>query len=346
MPFACRRLPNQPAARRRFLTRGTPGPTGAGSRQSLAHFLAARWHVAKLHRTIDVIADLSAIGSLAAGGAAHTTVTTRPLDVQPTRHPAQLCPSRGLALVCEIAGGGQLAAWAENGSPTKPGGLTLALSGTDRRLVGRGSRLTLRRLPAGGGGCLRCGRRTGLDKLAPLDAALIDSGIEDGDSAESLPDRKPRRWGDHCGRSGKAPARLAARPGRGDFEFLHPGGCFNERIRSGIHTDLRRVLDDGRYNSSGDLCCSIYLAGSLEFGLSRPGNAGHAMRPRIIAHGMLDVTRIRIHWFSVGGRCFDTKTSAVGQTTARRSRPSVEGSRGHADPVGGDDLLPTGAWIV
>ena len=91
-----------------------------------------------------------------------------------------------------------------------------------------------------------------LDEFSPLDAALVASGVEDADSL-----RHYRAEGGRAGRRIAASGKLAGTPRQrveAVFEFLH------RRMLCGgyelAYTDLRRVLDDGRFNCVSATCCS------------------------------------------------------------------------------------------
>ncbi len=106
--------------------------------------------------------------------------------------------------------------------------------------------------------------------------------------------RKRRRWSANCA----APAALAGTPRQqveAIFEFLH------ERVLYGgydlAYTDLRRVLDDGRFNCVSATVLMNYLAGQLGLdcrGLEMPG---HAMTRVRLADGTLDIETTCPHWF-------------------------------------------------
>ncbi len=135
-----------------------------------------------------------------------------------------------------------------------------------------------------------------LTRLSPLDAALVAGGVEDEnllrryrDKAAALADelrRSPKLTGEPRQRAAVA------------FEFLH------ERILRGGYdlacTDLRRVLDEGRFNCISATVLFNYLAGALGLdcrGLEMPG---HAMSRVLLPAGALDVETTCPQWFSTG----------------------------------------------
>ncbi len=112
-----------------------------------------------------------------------------------------------------------------------------------------------------------------LDEFSPLDAALVASGVEDVDCLHRYA-QKAAALADEL----RCSEKLAGTPRQqieAVFEFLH------QRVLYGgydlAYTDLRRVLDDGRFNCVSATVLFNYLAG--EFGLDCRGleMPGHAM---------------------------------------------------------------------
>ena len=143
-----------------------------------------------------------------------------------------------------------------------------------------------------------------LDEFSPLDAALVASGIEDADALDRYR-QKAAALADQLRRS----ENLAGTPRQRVvvvFEFLH------QRVLCGgydlAYTDLRRVLDDGRYNCVSATVLFNYLAGELGLdcrGLEMPG---HAMS-RVVFRArlgtvpvFLDVENTYPHWSQSEGR--------------------------------------------
>ena len=124
-----------------------------------------------------------------------------------------------------------------------------------------------------------------LDEFSPLDAALVASGVDDVDSLRHY-QQKAAALVDQLRRS----AALAGTPRQqveAIFEFLH-----RQVLRGGYdlaYTDLRRVLDDGRFNCVSATVLLNYLAG--QFGLDCRGleMPGHAMTRVRLPDGVLDV---------------------------------------------------------
>ncbi len=177
-----------------------------------------------------------------------------------------------------------------------------------------------------------------LDEFSPLDAALVASGVDNVDSL-----RHYQQKAAVLAAQLRSLAALAETPHQQVetvFEFLH-----RQVLRGGYdlaYTDLRRVLDDGRFNCVRATVLMNYLAGQLGLdcrGLEMPG---HAM------------TRVPAARGRVGHRN-DLPPMAPPRERSKRApdhldqrdrhggrgRP-LEGPRGLADPDGGDDLLQPG----
>ena len=188
--------------------------------------------------------------------------------------------------------------------PKSPTALTLALSQREREQYDNP-------LPTNG----RCPERRPLDapscrlearlfadavdgrlhELSPLEAALVASGIDDLDSLRHY-QQKAAALVDQL-RSSTAPGGTPRQQVEAVFEFLH------ERVLYGgydlAYSDLRRVLDDGRFNCVSATVLMNYLAGQLGLdcrGLEMPG---HAMTRVRLADGVLDIETTCPHWFSL-----------------------------------------------
>ena len=111
-----------------------------------------------------------------------------------------------------------------------------------------------------------------LDEFSPLTAALVAGGIEDADSPASTGRKRPR-WSTNCAREpldGK-PAKQA----EAIFEFMH-----RQILHGGYdlgHTDLRRVLNDGRFNCVSATVLFNYLAGELGLDCRGAATPGHVI---------------------------------------------------------------------
>ena len=134
-----------------------------------------------------------------------------------------------------------------------------------------------------------------LHRLSPLEAALVASGSDDPDSLRHY-QQKAAALVDQL-RSSTAPGSTPRQQVVAVFEFLH------ERVLYGgydlAYSDLRRVLDDGRFNCVSATVLMNYLAGQLGLdcrGLEMPG---HAMTRVRLADGVLDIETTCPHWFSL-----------------------------------------------
>jgi tetratricopeptide (TPR) repeat protein len=156
-----------------------------------------------------------------------------------------------------------------------------------------------------------------LDEFSPLGAALVAGGIEDADSLRRYEEKAAALVDELCRwatahevcllRSGTPRERVEA-----IFEFMH-----RRVLRGGYDlacTDLRRALDDGRFNCISATVLFNYLAG--QFGLDCRGleMPGHAASRVVLSDGPLDVETTCPQWFSVSG-------------TRRVSMPNVPGTR-------------------
>ena len=130
--------------------------------------------------------------------------------------------------------------------------------------------------------------------------------------------RRPRRWSTNCAAREDSPTNRAS-VRKPIFQFMH------ERVLHGgydlAYTDLRRVLDEGRFNCVSATVLFNYLAGQLGLdchGLEMPG---HAMSRVSLPDGMLDVENTCPRWF-----CLQRRSAAAGgrrrrRRSARRPRP-------------------------
>ncbi len=177
-----------------------------------------------------------------------------------------------------------------------------------------------------------------LHELSPLEAALVASGIENVDSLRHY-EQKAAALVDQL-RSSAALAGTPREQVEAIFEFLH-----GQVLRGGYdlaYTDLRRVLDDGRFNCVSATVLINYLAGQIGLdcrGLEMPG---HAMTRVRLADGVLDIETTCPQWFHLMD---DSRqpSAAVTQDDRRGGRGrSLEGPRGLAGPDGGHDLLQPG----
>ncbi len=171
-----------------------------------------------------------------------------------------------------------------------------------------------------------------LDDFSPLGAALVASGVQDDDTlrhyeqkAAALVDELRRRATAHgvcLLRSGTPRQRVEA-----IFAFMH------QRILSGgydlAYTDLRRVLDEGRFNCISASVLFNYLAG--QFGLDCRGleMPGHAMSRVMLPDGPLDIETTCPQWFHVAGTLRVPPSNVVGTL---RVPSNVAGTRRVPDP--------------
>jgi len=132
-----------------------------------------------------------------------------------------------------------------------------------------------------------------LHELSPLAAALVASGIDTVDSLRHYEQKAAALVGQL--RNSTALAGTPREQVEAIFGFLH-----GHVLRGGYdlaYTDLRRVLDDGRFNCVSATVLMNYLAGQLGFdcrGLEMPG---HAMTRVRLADGVLDIETTCPHWF-------------------------------------------------
>jgi tetratricopeptide (TPR) repeat protein len=134
-----------------------------------------------------------------------------------------------------------------------------------------------------------------LHGLSPLEAALVASGADNLDSLRHYQQKAAALVGQLRGSTalGGTPREQA----EAIFEFLH------ERVLYGgydlAYTDLRRVLDEGRFNCVSATVLMNYLAGQLGLdcrGLEMPG---HAMARIRLPDGTLDIETTCPHWFQL-----------------------------------------------
>ena len=131
-----------------------------------------------------------------------------------------------------------------------------------------------------------------LDAFTPLSAALVASGTEDTDCLHRY-EQKVAALADDLRRSENlygAPRERA----EAIFEFLHRRVLGNGYDLA--YTDIRRVLDEGRFNCVSATVLFNYFAGQCGLdcrGLEMPG---HAMSRLILADGMLDIENTSPRW--------------------------------------------------
>ena len=143
-----------------------------------------------------------------------------------------------------------------------------------------------------------------LHSFSPLGAALVASGVQD-DGALRHYEQKAAALVDELRRGATAHGVCVLRAGtprqrvEAIFEFMH------QRVLCGgydlAYTDLRRVLDEGRFNCISAAVLFNYLAGQLGLdcrGLEMPG---HAMSRVMLPDGPLDVETTCPQWFRVAG---------------------------------------------
>ncbi len=159
-----------------------------------------------------------------------------------------------------------------------------------------------------------------LDRFSPLGAALVAGGVESDDSLGEYEQKAAALADGLC-----SPTLLAASPSQqveAVFEFLH-----RRVLRGGYDlaaTDLRRTLDEGRFNCVSATVMFNYFAGRLGLkcrGLEMPG---HAMSRVLLAGGAIDVETTCPHWVRLPcdpQRRTATASKAIGAAaTADRSK--------------------------
>jgi tetratricopeptide (TPR) repeat protein len=135
-----------------------------------------------------------------------------------------------------------------------------------------------------------------LDEFTPLNAALVAGGIDNVDALRKY-ERKAKALVEEL-RSSKTLTGSPRRQAEAIFEFMH------RRVLCGgydlAYTDLRRVMDEGRFNCVSATVLFNYLAGELGLdcrGLEMPG---HAMSRLVFSDGRIDVETTCPRWFSLG----------------------------------------------
>ena len=148
-----------------------------------------------------------------------------------------------------------------------------------------------------------------LDEFSPLTAALVAGGVDDVDSLHRY-EQKAAALADELRRSGKLTGSPRQRA-EAVFEFLH-----GRILRGGYdlaYTDLRRVLDDGRFNCVSATVLFNYLANAIGLeccGLEMPG---HAMSRVSLSDGTLDIETTCPRWFHLKDDS-QQQIAVVGQT--------------------------------
>ena len=136
-----------------------------------------------------------------------------------------------------------------------------------------------------------------LDALTPLESALVASGVEDVEDLDRYR-RKAAALAEELRRSEILTDEPRQRV-EAIFEFMHA-----RILRGGYdlaYTDLRRVLDGGRFNCVSATVLFNYLAGELGVdsrGLEMPG---HAMSRISFPEGTVDVENTCPRWFHLDG---------------------------------------------
>lgn len=143
-----------------------------------------------------------------------------------------------------------------------------------------------------------------LDEFSPLEAALVAGGVKDADCLRRYR-QKAAAFVEQL-RRGESLGSKPAQRAEAIFEFMH-----RQILRRGYdlgHTDLRQVLDDGRFNCVSATVLFNYLAG--QFGLDCRGAAtpGHVVSRLVLPEGTLDVETTCPTWFRWKG---DAKLSQV-----------------------------------
>lgn len=135
-----------------------------------------------------------------------------------------------------------------------------------------------------------------LDEFSLLDAALVASGVDNADSLRHYQQKAAALVAQL--RSLAALAETPHQQVEAVFEFLH-----RQVLHGGYdlaYTDLRRVLDDGRFNCVSATVLMNYLAGQLGLdcrGLEMPG---HTMTRVRLAEGVLDIETTCPQWLRLG----------------------------------------------
>ena len=136
-----------------------------------------------------------------------------------------------------------------------------------------------------------------LDVFSPFDAALVASGVDTVDGLHRH-EQIVAALADELRRSG----RLVGTPRERVetvFAFLH-----QEVLYGGYdlaYTDLRRALDEGRYNCVSATVLFNCLAGRLGLDSRALEMPGHTLSRVWLSDGPLDVENTYPRWFSLGG---------------------------------------------
>jgi tetratricopeptide (TPR) repeat protein len=165
-----------------------------------------------------------------------------------------------------------------------------------------------------------------LDEFSPLAAALVASGVEDDDALRRY-EQQAAALVDELWRSGVV-IGTPRQQIEAIFAFMH-----DRVLRGGYelaHTDLRRVLDEGRFNCITASVLFNYLAG--QFGLDCRGleMPAHAMSRVVLADGPLDIETTCPQWFNVAGTLRVPLADVSG--TRRVPSPHAERAEYNADP--------------
>ena len=137
-----------------------------------------------------------------------------------------------------------------------------------------------------------------LDVFSPFDAALVAGGIQDAGALQRYHE-KASAMAEELRRL-DAPNHSPHERIEAVFEFMH-----RRILRGGYdltYTDLRRVLDEGRYNCVSATVLLNYLAGEIGLecrGLEMPG---HAMSRAALPEGTFDIENTCPRWFRLDER--------------------------------------------
>jgi tetratricopeptide (TPR) repeat protein len=148
-----------------------------------------------------------------------------------------------------------------------------------------------------------------LDELSPLAAALVAGGVDNADELRRY-EQKAKSLAEELRRS-EGSASPSRRQVEIVFDFLH------RRVLQGGYdlaaTDLRVVLDQGRFNCVSATVLFNYFGGELGLkcqGLEMPS---HAMSRVLLPEGTIDVETTCPRWFHLAGNP-QQRTAAASRT--------------------------------
>jgi len=136
-----------------------------------------------------------------------------------------------------------------------------------------------------------------LDDFSPLGAALVAGGVDDAQSLRRY-ERKAAALADELRQSGRVVGTTRQRA-EAIFDFMH-----NRVLRGGYRlecTDLRRTLNEGRFNCVSASVLFNYLAGELGLECRALELPGHAMSRVLMPDAPLDVETTCPRWFRLIG---------------------------------------------